>query len=117
MADADTSHPNDPQSNDSGLDDNGNRQFKRAAVLWQATLDCGDAPLDCQVFNVSAGGAKLRLHEPITHRSVVKLQGQRFGALPARIIWQQDDWVGLSFMDQPAKVADAMSTVLPSLAA
>ena len=97
--------------------DLGKRQFRRNAVLWQATLDCGDAPLECQIYNFSAGGAKLRTSEAITRRSMVQLEGRRFGSLSARIIWQEDDWVGLSFLDAPDKVADAMKSVLPDLAA
>lgn len=117
MAHVDDPKPEASQATAVGPNDNGNRQFKRTAVLWKATLDCGEAPLDCQVYNFSAGGAKLRMSEPITRRSVVQLQGNRFGALPARIIWQQDDWVGLSFLDEPTKVADNMGSVLSSAAA
>ena len=97
--------------------DQGSRQFKRSAVLWQATLDCGDAPLDCQIYNFSAGGAKLRTEAPITRRSMVRLEGRHFGTISARIVWHRDDWVGLSFLDEPAKVADAVSNVLPAVAA
>lgn len=97
--------------------DHGKRLHKRSAVLWQATLDCGDLPLDCQIYNFSAGGAKLRTSEPIARRSMVRLQAHRFGSISARVAWQDDDWVGLSFFDEPTKVADAVSGVLPGLAA
>ena len=117
MVDIDDPKPEAPEAATPGPNDDGNREFKRKAVLWRATLDCGDAPLDCQVYNISAGGAKLRMNEPITRRSVVQLQGYRFGELPARIIWQQDDWVGLSFLADPDRVAHTMSNVLPSVAA
>lgn len=100
-----------------GVTDKGNRQFKRASVLWQATLNCGNEPLDCQVYNISAGGAKLRLAEPLTRFTHVQLDGRRFGKIPARVVWHQDDWIGLSFLDAPDKVTQAMSDVLPAVAA
>ena len=117
MANLDDPKPHPAQSTSYGPEDDGHRQHKRTAVLWQATLDCGDAPVECQVFNLSPGGAKLRLSEPITRRSMVQLEGQRFGSFSARIVWHQDDWIGVSFMDEPTQVADSLSTVLPSLAA
>jgi len=94
-----------------------NRQFKRSAVLWSATLDCGDRPLECQVYNFSAGGAKLRMGQQAVRRSQVQLAGERFGAIKARIVWQHEDWVGLSFLDEPEQVARAVVSALPAVAA
>ncbi len=105
------------KTDDPGTTDNGKRQFKRASVLWQATLNCGNEPLDCQIYNVSPGGAKLRLAEPLTRFTQVQLDGRRFGKIPARVVWHQDDWIGLSFLDTPDKVAHALSDVLPAVAA
>ena len=100
--------------------DNGQRQFKRSSVLWVATLDCGDslgAQVSCRIYNFSAGGAKLRVDAPVLRRTTVQLESRRFGALNARIAWQDDDWVGLAFVDEPATVAASVSKHLPTLAA
>ena len=93
------------------------RQHRRNTVLWAAMLDCGERPLECQVYNFSVGGAKLRVSEPVVRRSAVQLHGQRFGAFRARIVWQRDDWVGLSFLEAPDSVAQAVGKALPTLAA
>ena len=73
------------------------RQHPRRAVLWVGELGLGGATFDCQVWNVSLSGAKLRASLPLGPGTPVDLTLPRFGVLPANVVWRSGNELGLAF--------------------
>ena len=73
------------------------REHPRRAVLWMGELGLGGATFDCQVWNVSLSGAKLRSTLPLGPGTAVALTLPRFGVLPANVIWHSENEMGLAF--------------------
>jgi len=92
-----------------------NRKFRRASVLWPATLRCQDKNLDCVIFNLSANGAKVMIKGPFDDGSRVTLSCTRFGALEGDIIWRSPSALGIRFVLAPELVAKALGDTLPLL--
>jgi len=85
------------------------RRHARQSGLWSAQLETTSGRrLDCILFDVSAGGAKLRLNEPLAVGEVMTLVSERFGTRGARIAWTGPRQAGLTFLSE-ARVAPAAS--------
>ena len=67
-------------------------------VLYQARLTMGDDVIDCEVLNVSMGGAKLRLKRAADCGARVSLTIDSHGPLPARVAWQSGQDLGVEFL-------------------
>lgn len=75
------------------------RQYVRQPVDWPATLICNDNKMNCNLLDLSNGGAKiwfsgqLNVGTSLTLRTPMNLiQGTR-----GKIVWQQDNMFGLEF--------------------
>jgi len=88
------------------------RRHIRKHVLWTARLETKDGSLDCIILNVSRSGAKLRLRAPSLLRQPVKLVMESYGTLPAEIVWQQVDNMGIRFKADPDEVAKILGDAL-----
>ena len=80
------------------------RQYERFPILKKAAVILGAETVDTTIFDVSAGGAKLRLDSPTIPSAAVVgqeavLQTQEAGNLPGQIVWTDDEYLGLSFFD------------------
>ena len=91
------------------------RSHGRAHVLWNGRLCAGAEERDCVVLDLSASGAMLRLTDPEASRAHVTLEGEHFGALPGRVVWQQHNVVGLRFTVEPRRVVGAIVEATPGL--
>ena len=85
------------------------RRFRRAAVLWEATVHERNQVAGCVVLNVSEGGVMARVADPFTCPTSLKLEIARIGEVAAKVAWRGVDAVGLSFKDVPAEVADRLA--------
>lgn len=74
-----------------------NRDFRRRSVLWPGKILIGRHELSCQVWNLSLGGARVRIDLPIQEGTAVKLFVKGRGELPAEVIWSEDGSLGLEF--------------------
>jgi len=94
-----------------------NRKHERRDVRLHGMLMVGeaaDAPaVACEIVNLSAGGAKVKLAEPVGHPAVVVLEIAPGGKYAADVIWKSPPFVGLKFRPSP----EAMARVLSALAA
>lgn len=94
------------------------RKFPRTGVIWPATLQTDAETLKCTVLNLSANGAKLKLHTPMTAgRLMGTVAIPRLGTFKATIAWRADEAsgeIGLTFQDPPTDVAEALASVLPA---
>lgn len=88
------------------------RRHIRKRVLWTARLETKDGALDCIILNVSRSGAKLRLTVPPLLLQPVKLVMESYGTLPAEIVWQQADNMGIRFDADPDEVAKILGDAL-----
>jgi PilZ domain len=85
------------------------RRHARRKGLWSAELETTSGRrLDCILFDVSAGGAKLRLEQPVEVGEVLTLVSERFGSRGARVTWTAPRYAGVKFLSE-ARVAGAAS--------
>lgn len=80
---------------------NENRNVPRRAVLWSGNLEFGEYAFDCQIWNISLGGAKIRVGLPLLEGSEVNLALDRFGNFTGTVVWQSDGNLGLRFDADP----------------
>ncbi len=80
------------------------RQFERYPLMLESTVSVGQAVLDCVIFNISAGGAKIRLKgseiRPKNDQiESIVLHIPGFGEFEGRIVWTDDEYVGIQFRE------------------
>jgi hypothetical protein len=92
-----------------------NRKFRRASVLWPATLRCRNNSFECVIFNLSANGAKVMIKNSLDDGARVTLACARFGALEGEIVWRSPSAAGIRFVLAPELVAKALGDKLPLL--
>ena len=75
------------------------RAHERKRILWTGKLHHGDQVLDCQVLDLSAGGARIRTAKPWTASSAVVLVCDHLGPLRAEVRWQRANYAGIRFLE------------------
>ena len=93
------------------------RKFPRTRVIWPGTFQTESGTVACTILNLSANGAKLSLHAPLTAdiRSGTLII-PRLGAFKAKIAWRAPegvDEIGLTFEAEPAEVVRKLAGALP----
>jgi len=78
-----------------------NRDFRRRSVLWPGKLVIGKHELTCQVWNLSLGGARVRIDLPIQEGTDLKLNVASRGEIDAVVAWTEDGSLGLDFVSGP----------------
>ena len=92
-----------------------NRKYRRASVLWPATLLCRNNSFECVIFNMSANGAKVMIKNSLEDKARVTLSCTHFGALEGDIVWRSPSAIGIRFVLAPEHVAQALGVKLPLL--
>jgi len=82
------------ESEESGLD---NRRHKRRSVLWPAKMRVGKHELSCQIWNLSLGGARVRVDLPIQEGVEIVLHIRDRGDIPATVVWAKGELLGVAF--------------------
>lgn len=96
------------------LNDDERRKHKRKPVLWSARVETGRDVAPCVILDLSLGGAKLKgTAEGAKTRDRVMLVIDRFGAIPAEVVWARSGHMGLRFTDRPENVAHIIGAALP----
>jgi hypothetical protein len=94
------------------------RKFPRTSVVWSGTLQTKGETLDCLVLNLSANGAKIRLHTALAAADWSgTLSIPALGAFKAKVAWSNASdaiEIGLIFDDPPTTVARALTEALPN---
>ena len=90
------------------------QRHPRHATLVPGKLVSGDAEVDCEVLNVSVGGAKVRIAEPIDTNAHVCVKIRRVGALIGRVAWRNGTTLGVEFQDEVTELARIVEDVLSS---
>src|SRR5262245_40419107 len=89
------------------------RKHPRTSVLWPGQVSKPDGRADCLVFNLSAGGAKLRVTEPVQLNTDLTLRIAQFGDFCGTVVWTAKNLVGVRFSTAAAEVAARLGAALP----
>jgi len=93
-------HPASPSSRGSDK-----RRHKRKSGMWKAHVELGHGfRVDCVILDLSEGGAKLMLKQPIAAGKVVTLVADSIGARGARVAWSEGQRAGVQFIEGSAQV-------------
>jgi hypothetical protein len=84
------------------------RRHQRLPTSWAGTMHFGAAAIDGAIANISASGALVLAEHDLREDMLVILRIESFGYLPARVVWTQNDRVGLQFLDTPQRVAQLL---------
>lgn len=96
------SEPSDPAEH---------REFERKDVLFAAHLHNGEDVLDCEIVNISFGGAQVRVKELLDYGESVTLDIDPFGKFNMEVRWVDSDNAGLKFDDERSKVAELVMAI------
>jgi len=89
------------------------RKTVRKRVLWKARIEIAGVTHACAVVDLSLGGARLHLAEPVESGTTVRLILDRFGGFSAEVVWQRDRGIGLRFTDDPQRIAELIGARIP----
>lgn len=91
------------------------RRHQQVGVMIMATLRAPRGFFDCMVLDLSSGGAKLAINEPIAlpQGDTVALIIARVGTFRAQAVWQRTSFAGIRFLDPPEAIAQALGDILP----
>ena len=88
------------------------QKHPRHATLCSGTLVSGDEEVDCEILNVSVGGAKIRMRQPVETNSHVRVKIRRVGEFTGRIAWRNGTTLGIEFQDELAEMARIVEDIL-----
>lgn len=81
------------------------RRHARRAVLYSGTLHQDDMSTDCIIKDISASGAQIVTERPVARDRDFILDIDRAGLFTSRLIWRDDNRVGMMFLHDPQSVA------------
>jgi PilZ domain len=86
------------------------RRHKRRSGMWKAHVELGHGyRVDCVILDLSDGGAKIMLKQPVAIGKVVTLVADCIGARGARVCWSEGHRAGVQFIEGSAEVVAAVS--------
>ncbi len=89
------------------------RQFERLPLMLEAEVSHAERIIECVIFNVSAGGAKVRLKRAANDakKSPIKrvlLHVPPFGEFEGDIAWTDDEYMGIEFYETHKAVVNML---------
>ncbi len=84
----------------------------RHQTLCPGIFCIGDRELDCKVLDMSVGGAKVRLVEPVEVDTQIRLKIRRVGEFAGRVAWRNGTTLGIEFHDELREVARIVEDIL-----
>jgi hypothetical protein len=82
------------------------RQFERFPLMLEAEVSLGSDALASMIFDVSAGGAKVRFKDDPFKKIVLKIPP--FGEFEGEVVWKDDEYVGIKFGEDHEKMMDVI---------
>lgn len=73
------------------------RDHPRLSVYVGAQLNSSERVDDCEILNISSGGAKIRVPESADYDAEVILTIKDHGSFAARVTWREGAYLGLEF--------------------
>ncbi len=93
---------------------NDKQRFKRCAVFLRATINVDNQPYDCEVLNISAGGALIRVSGTPEFDGEFTINMEGFPPLSAEVVRTHQNNHGIAFREDPKKVAEMVAELLAS---
>ena len=87
------------------------RAHERKRVLWDVMLNQNGRMWRCTAFDVSPGGVKIRIAEPLAIDSKVVIAIDRAGNFPGEVRWQDKGLAGIRFLEDAAVVEERLQRV------
>jgi hypothetical protein len=75
-----------------------NRKYERVLVALEGAIFAAGIAQECQILDLSPGGARLRLGKPIPPQKALRLYIKGFGRFPAHIVRHSDTEIALQFV-------------------
>jgi len=85
------------------------RVEQRVMVKAPAVLQLESGTLECTTFDLSSGGVKLKLNHDLFKN--VRVNIANFGEISGRIIWRDDEYVGIEFDEDQTEIVRALTRV------
>ncbi len=76
------------------------REHDRHTAFWWAEIELATGRLSCSVFDLSPGGAKLRVGRPIAAKERLTLVIPPFGQFAGEVAWSADAHIGIQFASE-----------------
>ena len=84
------------------------RAHQRRRVLWHADLHVGGRSWECKVVDVSPGGVKIMINDALAINSRVIIAIERAGTFPGEVLWQNQEFAGIQFLEEPEVVEERL---------
>ncbi len=84
----------------------------RTAVFCSGKLAAGGHTWDCEVLDISVGGAKLRIRTPLDPGAELLLAVEPHGTLSGRVAWQNGQDLGMEFVCDPDQTARFVGDII-----
>jgi hypothetical protein len=88
------------------------REFERRDVQWPARLVLPEGALSCLVYDLSLGGARVKLVAQLQKHQRVRLDLDKFPPLNADVVWLGIGMVGVRFTDDSAYIARTLGSII-----
>jgi PilZ domain len=88
------------------------RIHERRNVQWSARIVVPEGALACTVFDLSLGGARVRLLAQLQKYQRVRLDIDKVASLNADVVWLGIGMIGIRFTDDPAYIARSLGPLL-----
>lgn len=75
-----------------------NRKYERVLVALEGAVFAAGTAQECQILDLSPGGARLRLSTPLPSQKELHLYIKGFGRFPAQIVRNSDTEIALQFV-------------------
>jgi hypothetical protein len=87
------------------------RAHERRRVLWDVKLNQNGRIWTCNAFDISPGGMKIRIDEPLAVNSRVVVAIDRVGSFPAEVRWQDKGLAGIRFLEDAVVVEERLQRI------
>ena len=88
------------------------RAFERKNVFWKARLVLPEGAINCVVYDLSMGGARVRMVAQLQKQQRLRLDIEKLSPLNAEVVWLGIGMVGIRFTDDPAFIGRTLGPLL-----
>ncbi len=88
------------------------QKHPRHQTLCSGRFYVGEHGVDCQVLDISVGGAKVRLSEPVEPETQIRLKIETVGEFSGRVAWRNGATLGVEFHEELSELARIVEDIL-----
>ncbi len=88
------------------------QKHPRHQTLCSGTFYVGEKGVDCQILDISVGGAKVRLSEPVEPETQIRLKIEHIGEFSGRVAWRNGTTLGIEFHEELSELARIVEDIL-----